>query len=127
MEGDGEELNHIREEGAESLDGGGVGCRSLGGGDGVGSQETVGEDKDARGAKRAGVHEEELVEAETKSHKLTQIVRAETQGGSQVHHRESLGSEEAGACPGRARVRRRRAVSITNQGVRVSGVNNKVV
>ena len=120
MEGDGVELHHDCKEGAESLDGGGVGSRSLGGGDGVGSEETVGEDEDARGAKRAGVHEEELVEAETKSHKFTQIVRAETQGGSQVHHRESLGSEEAGASPGRARVRRRRAVSITNQGVRVS-------
>ena len=52
-----------------------MGSRSLGGGDGVGSEETVGEDEDARGAKRARVHEEELVEAETKSHKLTQIVR----------------------------------------------------
>ena len=127
VEGDGEELNHVREEGAESFDGGRVGSRSLGGSDGVGSEEAVGEDEDARGAKRAGVHEEEFVEAETKSHKLTQIVRAETQGGSQVHHRESLGGEEAGACPGRARVRRRRAVSITYQGVRVSGVDNKVM
>ena len=127
MKGDGVELHHVREEGAEGLDSGGVGSRSFGGGDGVRSEETVGEDKDTRGVMGAGVGEEELVEAETDRHELAQVVRAESQGRSQVHHSESPGGEEAGACPGRARVRRRRAVGITNQGVRVSGVDNKVM
>ena len=105
------ELHHVREEGTESLDSSGVGNRSFGGGDGVRSEETVGEDKDTRGAMRAGVGEMELVEAETDRHELAQVVRAESQGRSQVHHRERLRIEEAGARPSRARVRGRRRVT----------------
>ena len=76
-----------------------MGSRNFGGGDGIRSEETVGEDKDTRGAMGAGVGEEELVEAETDRDELAQVVRAETQGRSQVHHRERLRAKKQALAP----------------------------